>query len=225
MFNQTGDGTSGILSRCLSTLPYSDLVKILIEVYRTLQQVIRHNLPEGVYEILDFDCTLELKDVKGEVAIFKRWQKVKFLQDDVIAFQDRIWGEGKILADYKCSPGVEADRYQEGDRWNILISLRETKNSGDVENFYIERTVHNGFTKREEWQQSDVLYNTRHIKLSTIFPKHRHCQRAVLVERNRNRTRVLGPEYFSELPDGRQVLVWEMKNPRRFETYTIKWRW
>ena len=43
-----------------------------------------------------------------------------------------------MFGEYKCLPGVEVDRYQEGDRWNILISLRETKSSGDIEDFYID---------------------------------------------------------------------------------------
>ena len=48
------------------------------------------------------------------------------------------------------------DRYRDGDRWNILISLRETRSRGDIEDFYIERTARNGFTKREEWRQAEI---------------------------------------------------------------------
>ena len=51
----------------------------------------------------------------------------------LLAFEPQ--GDGDIFVDYKCSPGVLVDR------WNVLISLRETKNAGDVTNFYIERTV------------------------------------------------------------------------------------
>src|SRR4051794_15972944 len=99
---------------------------------------------------------LELLDANGQVALFKRQQKVKFLQDNIIAFQDHAWGAGDIFADYKVSKGVAVDRYQEGDRWNVLISLRETKSHGDIEDFYFERTAQNGFTKDEEWWQVAV---------------------------------------------------------------------
>jgi hypothetical protein len=47
---------------------------------------------------------------------------------------------------------VPLDQYQDGFRYNILISLRETKNRGDVVDF-IERTVTGGFTKPNEWRQ------------------------------------------------------------------------
>ncbi len=197
----------------------------LADLIRRLYQLWQRSRHEGMYEILEYDSVLELCDPKGEVAILKRRQQVKFLQDNVIAFQDRVWGEGELFADYKVSPGVEVDRYQDGDRWNVLISLRETKGSGDVEDFYIQRTIRNGFRKTEEWRQTDIHYQTRHLRLAIIFPRKRRCQRAILIERNRNRTTELEQGHFSDLPDGRQMLTWETNQPKRFETYTIRWKW
>jgi hypothetical protein len=210
--------------RFLTYLPQGWIV-LLFDFYRALRLFLRRERHEGMYEILEFDSTLELADPKGETAIFKRRQRVKFLQDNVIAFQDCAWGDGELFGDYQCSPGTEVDRYQEGDRWNVLISLRETKSAGDVDDFHIERTVKNGFIQDDEWRQTEIRHRTRHLRLAVIFPKERHCRRAVLIERNRNRTTVLNQGHFSDLPDGRQVLAWETRNPRRFEVYTIKWRW
>ena len=212
------------IRKFLAYLP-QDWISLLFDLYRALRLFIRRGRHEGMYEILEFDSTLELVDPKGETAIFKRRQRVKFLQDNVIAFQDCAWGDGELFADYRCSPGIEVDRYQEGDRWNVLISLRETKSAGDVDDFYIERTVKNGFTQDEEWRQTEIRHRTRHLRLAVIFPKEGHCRRAVLIERNRNRTTVLDQGHVSDLPDGRQVLAWETRNPGRFEVYTIKWRW
>jgi hypothetical protein len=48
---------------------------------------------------------------------------------------------------------VAVDRYRDGDRWNILISLRETKSRGDITDFRFERTVRDGFVRAEEWYQ------------------------------------------------------------------------
>ena len=103
---------------------------------------------DGIYEILEYESTLELLDSKGQTAIFSKRLRVKFLQDHVIAFQDHAWGDGDNLGHYTCSPGVIVDRYRDGDRWNILISLRETKNTGDVQEFYIRRAIKRGFMKR-----------------------------------------------------------------------------
>ena len=103
--------------------------------------------------------------------------------------------------------------------------LRETKNSGDIEDFYIERTARNTFTQAEEWRQVEVRHYTHRLKLSIIFPKERRCRRAILLQRSRHRTTPLDQEHFTDLPDGRQLLIWEARNISRFEIYTIKWHW
>ena len=190
-----------------------------------MRQLVEHESHEGLYEVLEFDAVLELLDPEGKTAIFKKRQRIKFLQDYVLAFQDYAWGEGDIFVDYKCSPGVVVDRYQEGDRWNVLISLRATKNSGDVEDFFIERRVTGGFTKNEEWWQSEMQNQIRWLKLSVIFPPERHCKHAVLVERHRNSTTPLDSTCLTDLPDGRQILTWETHKPKRFESYMLKWQW
>ena len=84
---------------------------MLTDLYALLRQVLHLERHRGMYEILDYDSTLELADPKGEIAIFKRRERVKFLHNNVIAFEDYAWGDGEIFADYRCSPGKVVDRY------------------------------------------------------------------------------------------------------------------
>lgn len=181
--------------------------------------------PDGLFEVLDYDSTLELLDGAGHLAIFKRRQKVRFLQNHIIAFQDYAWGDGDVLADYRIAPGEVVDCYREGERWNILVSLRKTKNRGDIEEFHIERTVHHGFTQTVEWRQTAIWLTTKRIRLEVIFPKERPCRRASLVQRSTNRTIELDGDYVQWLPDGRQMIAWEKQNPPKAEVYTIRWEW
>ncbi len=197
----------------------------LVELTHSVTHLLALDRHGGMYEILDYNSTLDPVDRKGTIAVFKRHQRVKYLQNNILTFQDHAWGEGEIFADYQVSPGSVVDRYQEGDRWNILISLRETKSRGDVESFHIERTVRNGFASDEEWWQVEIWQKTHQIKLQTLFPKERHCRRAVLQTRAGNKTTVLGHEHFQLLPDGRQMLTWQAKHPRQAEVYTIRWTW
>ena len=193
-----------------------------------LGEYLRHFIcanPSGPYEILDYEATVELLDASGKRALFKKEQRVKFLQNNIIAFEDYAWGDGDIMVDYRCEPGVVVDRYQEGDRWNIVISLRETKSVGDSEEFHIQRTVKNTYIKQEEWLQTEIRRHTRRLKMNVLFPKQRTCRRAALVQRSANRTTVLGPEHFHLLPDGRQLVSWETNHVRGYEVYTLKWRW
>lgn len=192
-----------------------------------MYELIRQWWPSNtdIYEILEYESTWEMLDTEGRIAIFRKRQRVKFLQNNIIAFEDYAWGDGEIFTDYKCVPGVVADRYREGDRWNILISLRGTKNRGDVEEFYIERTVKNGFTNSEEWQQAEIRRQTKRLQMNVIFPSSRPCRAAVITQRSQNRPIALSPEHFRMLPDGRQLLTWETTKVRSFDIYTLKWQW
>ena len=75
--------------------------------------IFKRRQPDGLFEVLDYDSTLELLDGAGEMAIFKRRQKVRFLQDHILAFQDYAWGDGDVLADYRIAPGEVVDCYRE----------------------------------------------------------------------------------------------------------------
>jgi len=179
----------------------------------------------GLYEILDYNLTLDIADSKGRLAIFRRRQKVRFLQDHVIAYQDEAWGDGDVLADYECSPGVAVDNFQVGARRMILISLRQTKNRGDVLDFDIKRTVKNGFANNEEWLEVETRYPTRRLRISVIFPSGRHCKAARLIERRAERTTPLSARCFSLSRNGRQTVTWECKRPAHLESYTLCWSW
>jgi hypothetical protein len=191
---------------------------------------ILHRLPifktlPGMYEVLSHDVVLELKDSRGKKAIYHKRQKVRFLQDNIIAFYDRAWGDGNIFDDYKCSPGVEVDRFRDGYQYNILISLRETKHRGDKTTFNIQRTITDGFTKDEELLQSDVNHRMHTLSLSVIFPKSRLPTEVNMVEQNSDRTQRLDSRHLTILPDGRQQYKWETNTPRLFESYIMRWKW
>ncbi len=107
----------------------------------------------------------------------------------------------------------------------ILISLRENKKSGDVEDFTIERRVRDAFLQNEEWCQVEIRHRTHRLTLSVIFPAACRCQKAVLSARSRYRTVELGPEHLHDLPDGRQRLTWQARDIAPLEVYTLSWRW
>lgn len=181
--------------------------------------------PQGMYEVLAYDAVLDIHDAQGYEATYRKRQKVRFLQDNIIAYPDVAWGEGNIFADYQCSPGIPVDRYRDGNRWRVLISLRESKSRGQLEDFHIERQIENGFTRATEYFQAKIDHPTRRLSLSIIFPKKRPSLRVILIEQNANRTTELGPKHFQTLPTGRQQVTWETTCPRQFEMYTLRWKW
>ena len=200
-----------------------DYIRGLLALYGDLKELLRRD--RGVYEILDYDAAFTIFDAQGKRAVLNKQQKVRFLQENVIAFQDYAWGDGAHFKRYRCTPGTVVDRYREGDRFNILVSLRETKAKGDVETFYIEHHMLDAFTAGEEWCQVEIRHRTKHLKLSVTFPKDRHCVSAQILERSQHKATSLGLEQFAILPDGRQVVTWEAHNIKTFEIFTLKWRW
>jgi hypothetical protein len=110
---------SGLPGRRLFALISPHWIPALLQLYSDVRQWLARD--RGLYEFLLYDATLELRDVHGHTAILRKHQRVKFLQDHILAFEDVVWGDGDLFARYRVSPGVEADRYQEGDRWTVLV--------------------------------------------------------------------------------------------------------
>lgn len=181
--------------------------------------------PQGLYEVLEYESVLELKDAKGRLALLSKFQRVRFLQDNIIAYQDQAWGDGDIFADYQCSPGKAVDRYREGHRHHILISLRQAKQKGDIEVFNISRKLRNSFTKSVEEWQTEINHATKNLSISIIFPRSRPPKRLYLIEQNQNRSTTLGPEFRHCLPDGREKANYKINSPQLFEAYIIRWEW
>ncbi len=216
--------SSGIL-RILVPLLGSDLVEIVVFLLRLGRRVLASKTHEGMYEVLDYHAQLEVVDPDGKQAIYHKRQTVRFLQDNIIAYQDQAWGDGEIFADYKCSPGVAVDTYREGHRFNILISLRATKHSGDVEAFRIDRTIRDGFVRPVEDFQIEIDHRTSRFAMSVVFPLERQPKKVTLIEQNSTRSMVLGPENRTDLADGRCEYIWSTAKPRVFEAYILRWEW
>ena len=200
-------------------------LEVLVEVWKIGRKTLRGFAAEGMYEVLDFDFHLELKDPRGKVAVFHKREKVRFLQDNVIAYQDQAWGDGELFADYKCTPGVPVDCYKDVSKYRVLISLRETKNRGDKMEIRTERKVRNGFVRDEEYMETEISHPMKRAQLRVTFPHGRPPKRVVLIEHNVNRTHTLDNSEIEKLPDGRFEARWRTNRPRLYETYLLRWRW
>jgi hypothetical protein len=203
----------------------SNIVEIAISLWKVARQLLSAKVHEGMYEELESEIELELLDTKGHLSMYRKRQKVRFLQDNIIAFQDQAWGDGDIFADYKCTPGFPVDRYQEGYLYRVLISLRSTRNRGDIEQFHIDRTIKDGFTSAIETLQTDINHRTQVLKLSLIFPGKRMPTSVKVIEHHARKTIILGPEHQRLLPDGRWQATWMIQKPYLFESYILRWEW
>jgi hypothetical protein len=198
---------------------------ILAGAWKLAKTLWRGMADEGMYEVLEYESTLEIKDRKGKRATFSKRQKVRYLQNNIIAYQDQAWGDGEILVDYRCTPGVVVDQYRPGQKTFILISLREAKNRGDMDEFNIQWGIRNGFTRSTELWDTDICHRTRRLKVKVIFPRSRPPLRAWMLEHIRRNKHVLGQNARLQLPDGRWVVKWQTDKPRLNERYQLHWTW
>lgn len=199
--------------------------KYFKDAWQSLSILVQPHPNEGIYEVLDYDTSLELKDAKGKNALLRKSEKVRFLQNNIIAYQDQAWGNGKILLNYRCSPGIPVDKFQFGYKTIILISLRGVKNRGDVDEFNMTWGIKDGFRRSTGFWATEIDHKTDSLKIYVIFPKVRPPLRASLVEKNFQRTTELGKEHIVSLPDGKWKLAWEQTKPRLFEQYIMNWEW
>ncbi len=199
--------------------------EVIGDLWKIGKKLMRGLSSEGMYEVLDYESTLEILDDKGKAATFQEYKKVRFLQDEIIAFQDYAWGDGEILIDYKTSRGKAVDRHRSGYKTYILLSLREVKNKGDVDEFDISWGLNNGFLKPDGYWATHISHKMKRAKVNVILPKSRPPLRVVVEENQRRRTYVLGSEHFKQLSDGRWKITWETRKPKLYEMYTVRWDW
>jgi hypothetical protein len=201
------------------------LFEILGEIWKTGRKLMRGLASEGMYDVLDYESTLELLDNKGKKAAFKKMMKVRYLQDETIAFQDFAWGDGEILVDYKASPGWAVDQHRSGYKTYILLSLREVKNRGDIDDYKISWNIRNGFLTPDGYWSTEINHRIKQVKVNVVFPKSKLPHRVFLEENNRRRTKTLDEKYWKRLSDGRWRVTWEVDKPKQFENYVIRWVW
>jgi hypothetical protein len=126
------------------------LGSILLDLLKLVGSALSGTPSQGMYEVLEYESTMGLLDGRGERARFSKRQKVRYLQDNIIAYQDQTWSDGEILLKYRCSPGVPVDRYRPWQKPYILISLWEVKHRGDVDEFHIQWQMRKCFLHEQE---------------------------------------------------------------------------
>lgn len=200
-------------------------VEVLVEAWKFAGKILRGMTNEGMYEVLEYESTLELQDKEGKKAAFRKRKKVRYLQNNIIAFQDYGWGDGDQFKGYRAKPGIPVDKYKNGYKTYILLSLREVKNRGDTDDFHIQWNIRNGFLRPDGFWETDISSHTKSVTVNVIFPKERPPQNIRLVETNIQKTTILGQDSIKPLPEGKTKITWSTNRPRLYEHYILRWDW
>jgi hypothetical protein len=225
MADETSNSPGSKLAGLIVAILTSQWIGALAELWKLLRRIASGLSEEGLYEVLEYEATLELSDKDGDKAQFRKREKVRYLQSQTIAYQDQAWADGEILLDYHCTPGVPVDNYRPGQKTYILISLREVKRRGDIDVFNIEWGIRNGFLRPSEQWETEVSHRTTKVKVQLMFPKQRPPFRVSVVDGVSLRAEPLPEDAQVQLPDGRWLVTWETDQPRLYGRYVLKWDW
>ena len=225
MEDQSKNDNIGLLIRLTTLALNNQVVGLSAELLKLARKLWRGWSEEGMYEVLDYQVQVEIKDAKGKNVLHRKREKVRYLQSNIIAYQDQVWGEGEFLVNYRCSPGKAVDRYREGHKTRILISLGETRDRGDQDEFIIEREIHDGYLAEREYVETEISHRTRQLTMQVLFPAARPPRQATIMEKLRNRKQLLSHSALKQLPDGRWQLTWQTGKPLLYERYLLSWEW
>ena len=181
-------------------------------------------LPEGSesspYEILDYQASLVLEDVRGRRATFKRRQVVRFTQDGVGAILDHAWGNGVLVTNYHHSAGSLADTFKDEGTRHLLIELKRPMAQGQILKFSVERTAMEAFTASAGSVETTIDHPIARLTRQVIFPKGRPAQQAMLIGVGK-----LTPLPIKRLWDGRTAVRVAISDPEPNSPYVVRWTW
>jgi hypothetical protein len=75
-----------LLKKLIAILLRLPWLEVAENAWKIIRMVIQVRSYAGIYEVLNYESTLELKDRGGKKATFKKREKVRYLQDSVLAW-------------------------------------------------------------------------------------------------------------------------------------------
>jgi hypothetical protein len=177
------------------------------------------------YEVLELDQNWDLYDATGNEASSQKRLKLRFLQNDVIALRDFLWGDvSNTIQDYSWSPGRVVEQYQTGPRLQILIALDTVRNRGDIDTYIASYRSVGAFTSSQEWISFMATKPTDKLKVTVTFPKERPTKSISFTDGFGN---YIDPERYikRELNEGREKIQIELYRPPLEQEFALRWDW
>ncbi len=198
------------------------------EVPAPFQSIVHYSMrkeqkSKPIYEVLDYEATLELTDQEGRDAIFVKKERVRFLQDGISTFEEYGWGNGIPFSAHEVHPGSFARRQLVGPRLRSTVKLPHAYRKGEELTVSVERAIKNGFISPSEcWLEAELYHPTHRLSLKIILPPERPVRSARLVRPGVPGSRALP---VRGLPDGRQCISYADPDPSQGQRYTLVWDW
>lgn len=180
--------------------------------------------PEGMehspYRVLSYHSVISFDSPAGQYALVRRTQRVRFLQHDVRAVLDHVWGDGVPIAHYDHNSGQLEDTFVDRGIRHLVIGLLRRAQRGDVRTFQVEQLAIAGFAAADEWLETKIDHPTDVLSREVRFPIERPCRWAEL---HAGPVRMIIPVRRGR--DGRTRIRFRVYRPVENLSYCLHWRW
>jgi hypothetical protein len=229
-------GVAGLVVAVVATLKSDELAGVVAAVALVMVVVVTvyalwvRERFGGIYEIVSSELEWDLTSADGSSATNTKKNRVRFIQNNVLAIPDYIWGDGTTSSDYSCKPGNQVAAFFEGSKKCVVIALDRMYNRDDELDIEIKRTVRNAFLGADEWVEVKPLAGTPALSFTVLWPAGRPPRTVTLTIDNERRNK----RKITQLNDD-NGLGWHEGDRRKFyrhfarpssdERIRIDWVW
>ncbi len=168
------------------------------------------------YETLSYGGRLDILDREGRLARFTRRQRIRFLEDGVGTFFDRVWGDGVLFAGYT-TPGMRIlDAIPTRNGYVVPLALPRPFRKGDTFEITTQRRIVGAFTDDLAYWDSAMHAPTEYLAIDVVSPHGRHFRAPDIVAPPRG-------DMDAKVHDRRLSL--RLRRPALYTPYKLTWAW
>jgi hypothetical protein len=185
----------------------------ITSMFEEIQDAPRDRFP---FETIKFSGRVEILDREGRVARFRRRQRIRFLEDGVSVFFDRIWGEGVLLAGYQTSSLRIIDAIPSRKGYVIALALPRPFSRGEVLDIETERRIVGAFVYDWGYWDSAMAVPTELLAIDVRTP----------AGLNMRRPDIVAPAHGQmDATASHRHLTFRVSKPALDIPYKLRWNW
>jgi hypothetical protein len=169
-----------------------------------------------LYETIKFSGTLSILDRSRQVALFFRTQRIRFLQDNVAHFIDRVWGDGVLFAGYYAAGMRILDMLRARSGYLVLLGLPRPFHKGETFNVVTRRKIVGSVHFDEVYWQTSMPAPTELLSIRVLAPHGLTLHRPELSSPSLRNV---------EINSARRSLELRVREPVLHAPYEVSWHW
>jgi hypothetical protein len=168
------------------------------------------------YETLKFAGRLRILDRDRRVARFTRWQRIRFLEDDVQVFFDRLWGDGVLFAGYSAPSMRILDAFPTRKGYVVTLGLPQAFRKGETFDVVTQRRIVGAFIYDNAYWESAMGAPTELLSIDVFAPRGRTFDHPEIVA---------PPRGDIHADQHANVLRFRVRQPSVHIPYRLAWAW